>query len=100
MNLGEVLIPDVDVGMIEVEALDFARHVGGADDCERMAVEFEVVVVDAKMRAGAKEGFVADPERGVVEGADAGAFEQLRLDDVESLAVGSGQHDGLAGALR
>ena len=97
VNLREILIPDVDVGMLEVETLDFARHVGGADDGEGMAVEFEVVVVDAEMRAGAKIGFVADPEGGMVEGADAIAFEQLGFDDVESLAFGRGEHDGIAG---
>ena len=89
VNLGEILVPHIHVGMLEIKALHFARHVSRADDRERMAVEFEVVVVDAEMRAGAEIGFVADPEAGMIDGADAVALQQLRLDDVEALAVGS-----------
>ena len=100
VNLGKILIPDIHVGMLEEEALDFARHVRCTDDGERMAVDFEVVVVDAQVRAGAEIGFVADPEGGMVDRADAVAFEQLRFDDVEALAFGRRQHDGIAWVSR
>ncbi len=83
--------------MLEIKPLHFARHVSRADDGEGMAIEFEVVVIDAEARAGAEEGFVADPEGGVVDGADAVAFEQLRFDDVEAFASGSGQRYGFVG---
>src|SRR5579872_4164969 len=86
VNLAEILVPYVHVGMLEEKALDFARHVGCADDGERMAVEFEVVVVDSEMRAGSEEGFVADPEGGMIDGANPRSLHQLCLDNVESLA--------------
>ena len=79
VNLGEVLIPDVCVGMLEIEALHFARHVGGADDREGMAIEFEVVVIDTEMWTGAEIRFVADPETGVVDGANLIALKQVEL---------------------
>jgi hypothetical protein len=52
MNLGEVAIPNVGIGVLEVEALYFAGHICGANYRERVAVEFEVVSIDGEAGAG------------------------------------------------
>ena len=62
LNLGHVAVPDEHVGMVEIEALDFARHVRGSNDSERMAVKFKEIVIDRQVRAGAQKLGVANPE--------------------------------------
>jgi hypothetical protein len=87
----EVTIPDVDVRVVEIEALDLTGHVGGADNSERFAIERKVIGIDAKVRAGAEVSFIANPEGGVIDGAESGAFEQARLDDVQAFCGGGRQ---------
>ncbi len=70
VNLTQIAVPDVNVGMIEIQALNFAGHVGGANDGEGLAIELKVVLVHAELRAGAEVVFIADPESGVVGSAD------------------------------
>ena len=74
MDEREIAVPHVDVGMIEEEALHFAGHVGGADDGEGFAIDGEVIGIDAEGGAGAQESFIANPEGGVVDGADRGCL--------------------------
>src|SRR5271166_3513653 len=83
--------------MLKIEALYLARHIGRADHRQGMAVELEIVVVDAEMRTGTKIRLVANPEGGMVDGANLITFHQLRLDEVEALAVRGCQRDRFAG---
>ena len=55
MDEREIAVPDVDVGMIEEQALHFAGHIGGADDGEGFAIDGEVIGIDAERGAGAQE---------------------------------------------
>ncbi len=88
MNLREVPIPHVDVGVIEIKTLRLTRHVGGSNDGEGLAIEFEVILVHRHARAGAQEGLVANPKSGVMDGAKlvviSVAFPQLGFYDVET----------------
>jgi len=65
----KIAVPDVDVRVVEIEALDLAGHVGGADNGEGPSIDGEVVGIDAKARAGAEVGFITHPKGGVVDGA-------------------------------
>ena len=91
MDESEIGIPDVNVGVIEVQTLHFAGHVGGADDSERSSVEREVIGVDAELRARAKVGFISNPEGGMVDGADGRTFKKARVDNVKAFFGWSGK---------
>ena len=67
VNQSHVAVPDVDIRMIEIEALNFAGHVRGANNGERLVVELEVIGVNRKAWTGAEIGFIANPESGVVD---------------------------------
>ena len=95
LDLRHVAVPDVGVGMVEIEALDFARHVCGANDGERMAVDLKEVVIDLQMRAGAQELGFANPKAGTVGGANRISFQEIGLDDMEALFLGRRKQDGL-----
>ena len=49
VNLRHVLIPDVRVGPGQVEPGHVARHIGRADDRQRLAVELEIVRADRQL---------------------------------------------------
>ena len=95
MNLPEILIPHINIRVVEIEALHLARHVGRANDRQRTAIYCEIIAIDGEMRAGAEKIFVAYPKAGVVASADAVAIDQLRLDDVEALVRWRWQKDWL-----
>src|SRR6516165_825567 len=84
MDQGKIGIPDVHVGMIEVQALHFAGHVGRADDCQGPALKRKVVGVHSEFGAGVKISFIANPEGGMIDSADRRTLEQARLDEVQA----------------
>ena len=69
VNLPQIAVPHINIGMIEIQPLHFARHVRRADDGQRLAIQLEVVFVHAELGAGAQVVEVANPEGGVVDGA-------------------------------
>ena len=93
MNLAHVAVPDGNVRMIEVEPLHFARHICCADHGQRLAVEFEIVFVDAELGAGAQVVFVSDPEGGVIGPVRLAFNIDLRCDDVKSFVFRSVELD-------
>ncbi len=95
MNLAKFLVPDVHIGIFEVQTLRLARHVGCANDGEGVTVKLEIVLVDREPRAGAQVGFVANPEAGVIDGANLVSLQKLCLEQEESLAGGRREHDRL-----
>ena len=48
-NLLHVLVPHVGIRLGEVEAMNVTRHVRGADDGERLAIQFKVVAADGEL---------------------------------------------------
>src|SRR6516165_4003631 len=84
MDQGKIGIPDVHVGMIEVQALHFAGHVGRADDCQGPALKRKVVGVHSEFGAGVKISFIANPEGGMIDSAHRRTLEQARLDEVQA----------------
>src|ERR1700733_14384197 len=94
MDLRQILVPDVYVGMLEIKALHFTGHISCANHRQRAAIELEVVVVDAEARTGEEIRSVANPESRMVDRTNPIAFQQLGFDDIESLAFGGGQDDG------
>ena len=95
VNLPEILIPHINIRVVEIEALHLARHVGCADNGQRMTVQFEVVAIDGEPRTRMEIGFVANPIAGMVDRAHAVVIDQFRLNDVETLAAGRGNSDRL-----
>src|ERR1700739_1448484 len=93
MDFPHLSIPEIDILVFEVQALGFARHVGGAHHGEGLAVALKIVFVYGETRAGAKIGFVADPEARVETSANLLSIEELRLNDVEALSTWRGQDE-------
>src|SRR4029077_18251869 len=85
MDLSEILIPYVNVGMLEKRSLHFARHVCRAHYRQRMTVKFKVIVIDTQTWPGSKVRFVTNPESRMINRTHSLALQQLRLDDEESL---------------
>src|ERR1700745_4275676 len=93
MDFPHLTIPEIDVRIFEVEALGFARHIGGAHHGDGLAIALEIVLVYSETRTGAEVGFVADPEAGMISGANLVAFEELRFDDIQIFSAWRGQHE-------
>src|SRR5262249_45471916 len=68
-DLSQVTVPDVHVGVFEVEPLYLARHVRRSDHGERFAVQFEVIAICRESRPRAQVRFVANPKTRMVYGA-------------------------------
>src|SRR5579859_3704511 len=49
-NLPEILVPDVRIGMLEIETLHLARHVRRSDHCQRLPIELKKVSIDGDLR--------------------------------------------------
>src|SRR5256884_7403295 len=69
-------VPHIHVGVIEIEPLHFAGHISSADHGDRLAIDFEEIVIHRQVPAGAQKIGIANPEARTVHVAGFAALER------------------------
>ena len=95
LDLCHVAVPHIHVGVIEIEPLHFAGHISSADHGDRLAIDFEEIVIHRQVPAGAQKIGIANPEARTVHVAGFAALEKLGCDDVKAFFLGRGKQQSL-----
>ena len=77
--LRHVAIPHVCVGVLEIHALHIACHISRANNCQRLVIYQQVILVGCEPGTGAQIILVVNPKSGMIDGPQFGAFHQTRL---------------------